>query len=265
MADVTSAMEFVQVNGHAVEQARLQVFLGKRPALDAVLKEIADRQHQDGSFAPFWDADAHSLDATCYHLAVLEQLGVTEGQIVERARTFLWSRRQEDGSFQEDETYSAIAPPWAKPGVLEATLYLTSNAGFWLATAAHDDERLTASAHFLVDHLGQDGRFPTYFHAHWLAAGFLFGVGEIECANALLAGLEQRLAILEASQLAWMVNALCLHGVSRDHTLVDAAVRRLMNLQQADGRFASEDGTWQDVHTTLEALRALQGIGAWDA
>ena len=40
-------------------------------------------------------------------------------------------------------------------------------------------------------------------------------------------------------------------------TVVAEALRNLETLQQPDGRWPSEDGAGQDVHTTLESLRAL--------
>ncbi|WDL97159.1 hypothetical protein [Alicyclobacillus sp. ALC3] len=72
--------------------------------------------------------------------------------------------------------------------------------------------------------------------------------------NYLLAKLPE----LEASNLAWLINSLCVMGISPEHQLISSAKHQLEQLQQEDGHWASEDGKWQDVHTTLECIRAIE-------
>ena len=67
-----------------------------------------------------------------------------------------------------------------------------------------------------------------------------------------------KLPELGASNLAWLINALCVVGVSPEHQLISSAKDKLEQLQKEDGHWASEDGEWQDVHTTLESIRAIQ-------
>ncbi|MHB1629482.1 MAG: hypothetical protein ACYCVB_14100, partial [Bacilli bacterium] len=50
----------------------------------------------------------------------------------------------------------------------------------------------------------------------------------------------------------------CVMGVSPEHQLTSSARNKLELSQKEDGRWASEDGEWQDVHTTLESIRAIQ-------
>ena len=69
--------------------------------------------------------------------------------------------------------------------------------------------------------------------------------------------LRLRLPELEANNLAWMINALCVVGVSPQSPLIADSLNKLDGLQQLNGHWPSEDGDGRDVHTTLEALRAI--------
>lgn len=57
--------------------------------------------------------------------------------------------------------------------------------------------------------------------------------------------------------LAWLMTSLLIVGVSPDHPLIQVARQYLEDQQQEDGRWASEDGPDWDLHSTLEAVRAL--------
>jgi len=114
---------------------------------------------------------------------------------------------------------------------------------------------------FLVSNLNE-GYFPAFLHANWLAAGLLYSLGEHKGSESILTYLHSKLPILEASNLAWLINALCIMGISTEHQLIVDAINKLQNLQHEDGRWVSEDGEWQDVHTTLESIRAIRQFAA---
>lgn len=87
-----------------------------------------------------------------------------------------------------------------------------------------------------------------------VTCGIVWGVGRKPSAFSALA---RRLADLPASSLAWLISTLLLAGAPSDHPLVEQAAVHLELLQEPNGRWSSEDGPTRDVHTTLEALRAL--------
>lgn len=87
----------------------------------------------------------------------------------------------------------------------------------------------------------------------------MYARGDEAAALAILGALRLRLSELDASNLAWMINALLVMGLSSNFPLVVEARARLDDLQETDGRWSSEDGEWQDVHTTLESLRVFSG------
>jgi hypothetical protein len=82
-----------------------------------------------------------------------------------------------------------------------------------------------------------------------------------EPVERLFAYLHGRIKHLATSHLSWLITTFIAAGVAPDHPLVDKAARLLEGGQQQDGRWASEDGPAQDLHATLEAMRALRLCG----
>ncbi len=177
MVDLDKALAFIKSHSNAVEQARLQHLLAnKRPSQEIVARFFAG-QRPDGGWPPFWAEDYSSLDATCFHLAQAEQLGLTESETAIRwAVRFLIERQLPEGSWEEDETIAGFAPPWARPGDRSAQLYLTANCGFWLAILGNPEDRAVKAAGFLRACLDPEGHLPGFLHTHWLAAGLWYKV-----------------------------------------------------------------------------------------
>jgi hypothetical protein len=254
------AVQFVQQNGSEVELARLRYLLhGERPSADSI-QQLFQGQRKDGGFAPFWASDYSSIDATCYRLAQAEQLGLgTEETAVEKAVQFLVRRQAEDGRFAEHPSMASSAPPWAAPGDLAAELYLTANAGFWLAFW-HFTSAAQEAANFLTAHLDKTRhKLPSFAQAQWLACGLAWKLGQNELVDHLASYLYAELPET-VGELAWML--VTLHSVDfpLDSGVVVAGSTRLAEMQAEDGRFPSDED--QDVHTTLETLRAFK---KWNA
>jgi hypothetical protein len=113
---------------------------------------------------------------------------------------------------------------------------------------------------FLTAHVGPHGQIPSFLHAYRLTAGLLFGLGDKPRAQQLMDRLRLRLSELKASHFAWMINCLCVMGVAPHSPVIADSLSKLDVLQQDDGRWPSEDGDGQDVHTTLETLRAISFV-----
>jgi len=252
----TQAIQFVELNGNAVELARLRYLLhGGRPSSD-IIQQLFLGQRDDGGFAPFWAPNYSSIDATCYRLAQAEQLGLKaeEPGVMDAVRFLLW-QQGEDGRFSEDPSVVDSAPPWAAPGELAAELYLTANAGFWLAFFGFKDAA-RQSVDFLAAHLDpKTHKLPSFAQAQWLACALAWKLGLNEMVDHLAAHLYSQLPGT-AGELAWMLVALHSVNFPADSGVVVAGSARLVGMQAEDGRFPSDEG--QDVHTTLEALRALK-------
>ncbi len=258
MADLDLAIAFVTRHGDAVEQARLRHLLTGEPADPQVVGALLAGQRPDGGWNPFWAPDYSGLDATCFRLAQADQLGLTGAEpAVGRALRFLAGRQRDDGSWEEAEAVRGLAPPWAAPGDPAARLYLTANCGFWLATLGDTSGGGARAARFLHGQLAPDGSLPTFAHAHWLAAGLWFRLGDREPAGRVLRYLGGQLGPdFPTSDLGWLLTTLHAAGVPPDHALMAQAAALLAWRQEADGRWPSEDGPSRDVHVTLEALRA---------
>ncbi|MBN1148284.1 MAG: terpene cyclase/mutase family protein [Anaerolineales bacterium] len=256
--DLWKAVEFVRSVGNEIEQARLKYLLAnERPAQQLVARLFAD-QRPDGGLPPFWAKDYSSLDATCFRLAQAEQMGLGESEaVVMRAAAFLAQRQSPDGSWEEDEKVASLAPVWAKPGDLSARLYLTANCGLWLALLDPSCQGVSRAAHFLQLYLDLGGCLPSFMHAHWLAGGLWHRLNRQELAERVFAYLTSRVDDLAVSNLSWLITTVRAAGVAPSHPLVDKAASLLEQSQENDGRWPSEDGSTHDVHSTLEALRAL--------
>lgn len=257
------AVQFVIEQGNNLERSRLRFLLDKVQPDTDLLAQFTTSQRPDGGWSPFWATDYSSVDATCYHLTQADQLGLDQqAPVVQRAIDFSLSRQREDGSWQEESTVAESAPPWAVPGDLAATLYLTANSGYWLTRFASDDDSTKRAAAYLLDNC-TDGQLPSFLHTHWLAAALWYSLGEQAAAEQTLAHLQSQIATMSADNLAWLVTTVRTVAVPATHPLLTAAIARLTEQQQADGHWHSDDGPAFHVHVTLEALRALHLCGAF--
>ncbi len=255
------AVQFVKNNGNEVEQARLNYILANERPSEKVLADLFAGQQSDGGWAPFWADNHSSLDATCFRLAQAEQLGIAQSEIaVMRAMNFLAQHQSSDGSWEEDMQVADSAPPWAKPGNLSAKLYLTSNCGLWVALSGNPDNKASKAAEYLQTHLDQDGHLPSFPHTHWLAGGLWYKL-DWQASARTFEYLSKRIGDLATSNLSWLITTLCAAEVPTSHYLVSEAASLLEQSQQDNEYWESEDGTSQNVHSTLEAMRALSLCG----
>jgi hypothetical protein len=280
MADLDAAIGFVVAHGDRVDRARLSYLRsGTVPPAD-VLDAVEVGQAFDGGFPALWTSDVGSVDATCFRLAELDDVGALNRPAGRRALAWLASRQRADGSWEEDKALADVAPSWARPGDPEARLYLTANAAFWLAVGGPDTEdekagpgrhsygpteednehaeRLALAGAVIRDSLAPDGSWPSYLATGWLGASLLFRLGWFYEAARIQVILGERVPEMSAADTASLACALRRIGVAEDDWLLVAARRRLAETQRSDGGWESDDGRAFDVHTTLAAIRALR-------
>jgi hypothetical protein len=273
-----AAIGFVVARGDRVERARLSwLRAGASPQPD-VLTEAESGQSRHGGWPATWNGHVASIDATCFRLAELDDLGALNGDAARLALDWLASRQQPDGAWEEDEALAVDAPPWAKPGDPEARLYLTANAAYWLTVAAADaveasvaagtrsaidDEpvrpyadELARAAEAIRGALRPDGTWPSFLVTGWLGAAVLHRREMYYESARMQVVLAERVPKMSAADTAWMAAALRRVGVQQDDWLMVTARRRLTETQRTDGGWPSDDGEAFDVHTTLAAIRA---------
>jgi Prenyltransferase and squalene oxidase repeat len=267
MVDIDGAIGFVVAHGDQVDRARLSwLRSGVAPQPD-VLAKAEMGQAPEGGWPAFWGGDRASIDATCFRLAELDDLGALDRPPARRALTWLIGRQRPDGTWEEDESLADSAPPWAQPGDPEARLYLTANAGFWLAVGGPPADPAEATTHAEVvaratqtfrAAMREDGSWPSYLITGWLGGALLFHAGWYYEAAQIQVLLSERVPDMTPADVAWLASAFRRVGMSADDWLMVAARKRLTETQRTDGGWPSDDGPAFDVHTTLAAIRALR-------
>jgi hypothetical protein len=132
MVDLDAAIGYVVAHGDAVDRARLAWLRSSIAPPPEVLEKVEMGVTSDGGWPAFWGGHVASIDATCFRLAELDDLGALDRPVARRAVAWLASKQRPDGMWEEDVSLARVAPSWAQPGDSEARLYLTTNAAFWL-------------------------------------------------------------------------------------------------------------------------------------
>lgn len=261
--DLDAALAYIRRHGDEIEQARLRYLLTGEPPTSEIVATLCAGQRPDGGWSPFWAQNYSSLDATCFHLAQAEQAGISRNdESVLRAMRFLEQRQASDGRWEEDASVAEAAPPWATPGNLAATLYLTANCSFWLAYLSAQSTAASEGGRLLQNSLDETANLPSFLQTHWLAAGLWYRLGHGALAERTLTALAPKISQrTPASSLSWLMTTLLLANVPPTHPLLQSAAALLAHAQRADGSWSSEDGPDRDTHVTVEAVRALRLAG----
>lgn len=260
-ADIDAATNYVQTHGSDQDRARLAVLVEGAPVAEKTVAAAVRDQLGDGGFPAPWSGGHSSLDATCNRVSQIADFGVAASAATDRAIDFLASYQRRDGAFEEDRAVGFNAPPWARPGDPAALLYVTANCAYTIlaglqlrpgSSLRRPSVAVARAADHLASRIGSDGRLPSFLHTHWLASPVLRAAGFDAAADGLLWALAFRLSGLGPTALAWLAAAIPEEPVAAE------ARYRLIQLQEPDGRWRSEDSVEQDVATTLTAIRVLR-------
>jgi hypothetical protein len=272
MVDIDAAIGFVVARGDQVDRARLSWLRSELPPPSDVVAKVEMGQTAEGGWPAAW-GDLPSIDATCFRLAELDDLGALGRPAARQALEWLAGRQRPDGTWQEDEALAEVAPPWAKPGDPEASLYLTANAAFWLAIGGPIGaepppigltemnpyaEVIARGIQAFRAALRPDGTWPSFLVAGWLGGALLYRAGWYYESAQIQVVLAERALDMSAADVAWMMAAFRRVGLSDQDYVMQVARRRLAETQGSDGGWESDDGPQFDVHTTLAAIRAAR-------
>ncbi|MET7393726.1 squalene--hopene cyclase [Dactylosporangium sp. NPDC005572] len=265
MVDLDAAIGYVVAHGDAVDRARLaHLRTGQAPPAD-VLDKAEIGQVTGGGWPAYWGADIPSVDATCFRLAELDDLGAIGRPAARKAVGWLGRSQRPDGMWEEDAKLAGIAPPWAQPGDAEARLYLTTNAAYWLVVGGPPDgddgehaTRIARAAEAFRASLRPDGSWPSFLVTGWLGCALLYHLGWFYESAQIQVALADRVPEMTAADTASLFSTLRRIGMSTEDWLLTAARRRLAETQRSDGGWESDDGDQFNVHTTLTAIRALR-------
>ncbi len=273
MVDIDAAIGFVVARGDAVDRARMNwLRAGITPQEDAYTS-LEMGQTPSGGWPAHWGDEVASIDATCFRLAELDDLGGLTRPAAARALDWLANSQRPDGFWEEDRSLAASAPKWARPGDVEARFYLTTNAAFWLSVAAADatgpgigldptstpyHHALELAGHAIRASVQENGTWPGYLVSGWLAAAVLHRQAHFYESARIAVRLGERVREMSASDVASMAAALRRLGWSDQDGLFVAARQRLKETQRPDGAWPSDDAPAFDVHATLAGIRAIR-------
>jgi hypothetical protein len=273
VVDLDAAIGFVVAHGDTVDRARLSRLRTGAPVPPELLDAAESGQAPGGGWPAVLDGEVASVDATCYRLAELDDLGALGRPAARHALDWLAAHQLPDGGWDEDPSLAGFAPEWATPGDPEARLFLTANAGFWLTVAGLDaraagplDHRVggayagvvQSAAQALAAQLAPDGSWPSFLPAGWLAAAVLHRQQMYYESARIQAVLADRIPEMSPADVAWLAATLRRVDVGEEQWLLVSARRRLADTQRSDGGWDSDDGHQFDVHTTLRAIRACR-------
>jgi len=259
MADLDAAIGFVVARGDQVDRARLSWLRSGIVPAPEILARAEAGQTPGGGWPASSGGDVPSIDATCFRLSELDDLGALERDPARRALAWLAGRQQPDGMWEEDPALARDAPDWAQPGNPEARLYLTAGAGYWLAVGGSPAREVIARAtQAFRASLREDGTWPSYLVAGWLGGALLYHAEWFYEAAQIQVILAERVPEMTPADVADLAAAFRRAGMSPDDWLLAAARKRLTETQRTDGGWPNEDSDALEVHTTLSAIRALR-------
>ncbi len=264
MVRIEEAIAFVQARGDVIEQARLSSIVWGQSPSESVLKKLTEMQHPDGGFSHFI-LDFSTVCDTVWVLIWLDELGLRNGPIVERAFDFLLQHQKEDGGWDEVERVQEIeAPEFLVPGRVETRVWLTAYCAHWFVRfgRAEPPEAKGCPVNFLRQYREPSGRLKGYLRATWDALVlFSYHPGpHSDDFQQALGIIEQEFSPREweGSYLSWLMCCLKDAGLSIGHPLVRRCLAALAKKQRPDGSWQSEDGEQYAAHASIEALRILK-------
>lgn len=265
--NLTQAVSVVEGKGTDLEKARLRWVLDAVEPEPAVPAFLAALQNADGGFPlAMVRGNPTTVDSTLTALWWMEEMGLLGSPSAGQAYAHLLAVQEEDGGWDEDPSLAQHElPPWVRVGDLAARLYLTAYAAYWLGRRGSPVRPAFLRAlEFLRPHQDEAGRLQGYLHTTWLASSafLLAGPPYTDPAQRGVQYLAGRpLSSWEASQLAWALSCLGAAGLPADHPFVAQGLAVLLERQQADGSWASEDGQEYAVSATVQVLRVLKHYG----
>jgi hypothetical protein len=264
---LSGAVAFVRDNGDELELARLAGLLGRERPDPRAMRTLATRQNEDGGF-PYQMIPGRpsAVTSTSNALQWLQDLHLLRSSQTERALAYLLTVQRPDGSWDESPALVKYdPPPLARPGHSAGRNMVTGIAAWWIARllgAGHESAR-RAAAYLRAS---RDGEWPADEPVQvsvvvTAACAAIDGPSSPVAAAGLQVLGRVQAEAWSADRLIDLGNALHGAGLGPEHTLVDEALHRMVELQRGDGGWTSEYGIDREVDLALRALGALLAFG----
>ena len=122
------AIGFVVAHGDQVERARLSWLRSGIVPGEDVLARAEWGQSAEGGWPAFSQREVASIDATCFRLGELDDLGALDRPAARKALRWLAGRQRPDGTWPNDEYLHANVPPDTFYCLPEAARYYPTEA-----------------------------------------------------------------------------------------------------------------------------------------
>ena len=273
MVDIEAAIGFVVARGDQVDRARLSWLRSELPPPPGRVAKVEMGQSAEGGWPAFWGGDVPSIDATCFRLAELDDLGALDRPAARAALAWLASRQRPDGTWQEDEALADTAPPWAHAGRPGGGALPDRQRRLLAGGRRSAPEPATVAAGQPVRRGGRAGhpgvpggaaagRHLAVVPGRRLArrrrmlyhTGWFYEAAQIQVMlRRTHAGHERR-----PMSRGWRRRCAGPGCPTEDFVLEAALASASAETQRTDGGWASDDGDAFDVHTTLAAIRGVR-------
>jgi hypothetical protein len=264
--DISRSIALVEGQGTDLERARVRSLLQGIAPEEPVIRALAEIQNIDGGFPHLLAVDNLStVEMTVAVLGWLEELGLTDSPLADKATGFLLDVQDEDGAWDEDRAVQKYAlPPWFKPGRPQTILYLTAAATFRLAALRMEGQpAFRKGVSYLAKYQEGTGKLLGVLPTTWLATSvFLMDDPDSDLTKKGLQFLRAKpISEWSDGQFAWALNCFAQAGVSGEERWIGECLDELSRRMQPEGGWSAESGQEPSVDTTIEALRVLRRYG----
>lgn len=266
--NIQKAVKFVEANGTAIQKYRLHFLLGRKRNDEIPLKYLRNLQNTGGGF-PYNDekGKASCVNDTNNNLHLLAELELGKSGVCKKTVEYLFSIQKEDGSWSENKEIEAYNPPfWDMPNNPNTTMWLAADITNVLIQLGYKNSPTVKKAvAFLLKNRDKEGKFAGPLHSTWISIGIF---GRLEGSNSdivksALRAIEQNIGKLGAGDFAWCLECFYVAGIPQENPVVKRCIKELVNFQQENGTWTSEDGEKYTVPVTINALKVLKEYKVW--
>lgn len=263
LINIVKAIKFIMDNGSALEQEVISCLFEERRGNEFFLNELNAIQNDDGGFPyALRPGFLSSVGFTIISIFQYYEMNEIFSKPVKRAIEFLLNIQKDDGCWEESSKICQYDPPEIiHPDNHKAKVHLTALAGFCLLMSGEEyKNKLEKTCTFLEQQTNEDGTVDGFYETSFLTAAFLslFYDKRHPTVKKIIHYLEENFDILYSiTEISDMCYFLTVAGFSLEDKIIEKCMETLSSAQKADGRIASGVDKEEDIHATINTLKAV--------